>query len=137
MPTTDPNADLAGYIREVMQESATPGAPTNGAPASTAEPLTFNIAGQQYSYKTKAELEQALNGFVTAAGQKVGELQSQIQSQAGSYVTDDTDQQTPQWSDEEFVKRMTASPKEGLSYWLNQEIFGGQSENPTEILNGP
>lgn len=137
MPNTDPNADFAQFVREVVAEENAKSAPVNTQVQPQAEPLTLTVAGQTFSYNNKAELEAAVNNFAHAASNKIGELSqaaqaSQVVPQVadGSYVSGNE----PVWSNDEFVSKMTKDPRDGLNHWLNYELFDGKSENPSEDL---
>lgn len=138
--TQDFDAHLQGLIREeVAKLQTTPQQVAQNAAAIPHEPLSLTIAGQEFKYGSKAELETALNQFAAVVGQKInaqeGELAALKTAPAnsqGSYVTGN--EPVDRWNDAEFVKRMTESPREGLKYWLNEEVFDGKSENPVHDL---
>jgi hypothetical protein len=136
MPNTDPNADFAQFVREVVAEENAKNAPANTQVQPQPEPLTLTVAGQTFSYNNKAELEAAVNRFAVEASNKIGELSQQAHANQiapnvnsvpdGSYVTGNE----PVWKNEEFIEKMTKDPREGLRHWLNHEVFDGKSEDP-------
>jgi len=134
----DPTTDFDGYVQElVANQLAKNQQQQQVALPPEQQPISINIAGQQFTYKNKAEMEQALNQFATTVGSTFNELQAKATAQAtavpdnqGSYVRGDE----PAWDDNQFIEKMTKSPREGLSYWLNAEVFDGKSEDPVADL---
>ena len=130
------------YVQEIARQevdkarTAVPDPANPAAATPPAGPISLDIGGRTFNYESKEQLQTALNQFVqfTAgelqkAQQPAAQADEQVQ-QPGSYVTGDENK----WSDQEFVKRMTESPREGLRYYLNQELFDGRSEDPISDL---
>jgi hypothetical protein len=137
----DPNQDFESYVKDVatkvIKESTPPGTGTPGAPAVQAGPIQLNIAGQPFSYNSKEELEQSLNAFMQKTGQTLQELQAQAAAakiQAPPEANVVTGDDSPVWNDQEFIDKMTQSPREGLSYAFNQLIFDGKSQDAFEDM---
>lgn len=134
----DPTVDFDGYVQElVANKLAQQTQQQQQQLPHDEQPISLNIAGQQFQYKNKAEMEQALNQFANTVGNTFNDLQAkataaatQVPNNEGSYVKGDE----PVWKDSEFIDKMTKSPREGLNYWLNAEVFDGKSDNPVADL---
>lgn len=136
----DPNQDFESYVKDVVQNvvkqtSSSGNGNPNPTSAVQAGPLSLNIGGQTFNYNSKDELEASLNAFMQKTGETLQTLQAQAeqanQPQVENTVTGDD---APQWSDQEFIDRMTQSPQEGLRYAFNQMFFDGKSQDPVDDM---
>src|ERR1039457_6950317 len=96
----------------------------NNAP----QPLSLNLAGQNFQFRDQAELEASLNQFLGTVSEQqrnsAEALKVQQQQEKQNFATGD---ETPAWNTNEFVEKMTKDPRQALSYGLNHLLFDGKS----------
>lgn len=133
---TNQDADFNEFVRSVVAEEIqkkNPGQVTQ----NQSEPLEINVAGQKLAFKDRAELEQALNTFVSQQATNTQQLQQQLNELQGAKPNNQnfvSGTDAPSWSDEAFIEKMTKAPKEAMEYAFNQLLFDGKSQDPVNDI---
>ena len=129
--------DIEQLIREnvqaVLSETASSEASTANHVAPAAAPITVNIQGKQVTFQNQADLEAQLNATAVSLSAERAALQSAPQPAAqGGRVRDDNE--TPSFSNDEFIKRMNEDPKTAINYALNHMMFDGQVDDAAALI---
>lgn len=121
---------IAGVIREEMariQAEKDKVAGIETQQTRQPEPMVLTIGGQQYTFKTKEELENSLTTTFQNFQQVIA---TKPTGKEGSQVTGKEEE----FSQDKYIDLMSKSALDAQNYALNHSIFGGKVPNASEVI---